>query len=116
MTLGKVKQACCAAKLWCDVLPILMYQSKVCLKKKNQEACWQIQIMTFTDGSLTVDIQHAVLPPEYLEVADIRIYFAYLKGRTFSICLKAQNCASKQFVIKKIRTILYYENDPEIHQ
>lgn len=34
MTLGKVKQACCAAKLWCDVLPILMHQSKVCLKKK----------------------------------------------------------------------------------
>lgn len=35
MTLGKVKQACCAAKLWCDVLSIFMYQSKLCLKKKK---------------------------------------------------------------------------------
>lgn len=57
--------------------------------------------MTFIDHSLTVDTEHSVLPPEYLEVADIRIYFAYLKGRTVSICLKAQNCTGKQFVIKK---------------
>lgn len=72
--------------------------------------------MTFIDHSLTVDTEHSVLPPEYLEVADIRIYFAYLKGRTVSICLKAQNCTSKQFVIKETPTTLYCENDPEIHQ
>lgn len=57
--------------------------------------------MTFIDYGLAIDIWHSVLYPEYLEVADMRIYFAYFKGRTFSICLKAQNHTSKQLVIKK---------------
>lgn len=57
--------------------------------------------ISFIDHGLAVDIQHSVLPPEYLEVADIRIYFAYFKDRAFSACLKAQNYFSKQFVIKE---------------